>query len=768
MRLPLTLLATSFALSSLAADAASFVLAKRGCAADCAIVTGADPAPTVRRAAEELQDYTKRMTGVQLPIAAEAVGKSVRLRLVDDATLGDDGFRIVANGNVVEVLGGKRGVLYGAYELLETYGGVGWFAPWHTVVPSLDRFEVPLDLRVEQKPAFRMRDTSWFGTRVPEFAAHLRLNGPRRAISPEFGGDPYFRFAPGFGICHTVQLIMPPEEFAAAHPEYYGLVDGKRVTTGRVQLCLTNPDVLRICTERVLAAVRKYPELRFFGVSQGDSTRTVCKCENCLASDRKYGDAPSGTFLAFVNAIAEEVEKVRPDAVVETLAYRYTRKPPKGIKPRRNVMPCLCTIECDFSRPIPESDFKENVAFLNDIKVWREISPYLYVWDYTVNFRNYGYPLGNFKALQGNMRFFRESGVEMMFEQGDSQGPHAWFGELRTYLIAKLEWNPDADVAALTDRFFRGYYGPAADLARADFDEIHAMPRGGAADPVTIYEPFYATNYPDAFFARSAARWEEAAKRVQGMPECERAVAGGRFSSDYVRVMRFLKLHGDGRMIYLTKNPPSRLLEETRALSAAATRIVKLLDKKPPVRLSEEGNLNSNAVARIRDFAATDILNGCTGTAWLGVGDYVVPAAKGRKVADSEATGGQAYRFDASHHHWSGRLNAKRLVVDAGAKYRVRARIRVVRTGAEGEVFRAGVYDPDAKKDRRTVAIKAKDVKGDGYFLYDLFDWEPKGNEFLWISPGIFDMKKQKSNPSYSELLFNGIEMSQTATVPAR
>ena len=78
------------------------------------------------------------------------------------------------------------------------------------------------------------------------------------------------------------------------------------------------------------------------------------------------------------------------------------------------------------------------------------------------------------------------------------------------------------------------------------------------------------------------------------------------------------------------------------------------------------------------------------------------------------------------------------------------------------------MYDPDAKKDRQTVAIKAKDVKGDGYFLYDLFDWEPKGNEFLWISPGIFDMKKQKSNPSYSELLFNGIEMSQTATVPAR
>ncbi len=746
-----------------AALADGFIIAERGKAADCRIVVGANPAPTIRRAAEELQDYAERMTGVRLPLVESAAAgrKAVRLRLVNDAALGESGFRIGVAGCALEVSGGKRGVLYGVYEILEAYGGVDWLAPWRTIVPERERLEVPAGLNVERKPAFTMRDTSWFGARDPEFASHLRLNGPRRSYPEDLGGVSSFRFAPRLGVCHTVQGLMPPEEFAAAHPEYYGLVDGKRVTEGRVQLCLTNPDVLRICTERVLDAVRRNPDCRYFGVSQGDSTRTVCKCERCLESDRKYGDAPSGTFLAFVNAIAEEVEKVRPDAVVETLAYRYTRKPPKGIRPRRNVMPCLCTIECDYSRPIPESDFKENVAFLNDIKVWREISPYLYIWDYTVNFWHYGYPFGNFKALQGNMRFFRESGVEQMFEQGDGQGPYAWFGELRTYLIAKLEWDPDADVASLSDRFFRGYYGPAADLARADFDEIHAMPRGGAADPVTIYEKVNATNYPDAFFDRSAARWAEAAKRVEGRPEYARAVAGGRFSADYVRVMRYLLKHGDGSVVFLTRDRSRIATPEALELVEAAGRIVKLLDAKPPVRLSEGEAMNGSHVTRIRAFAKAKLLDGNADVARLGTDDFIVPQHRAKRVKDADAFNGSAYLFDASHHQWSGRLNASRLVVDAGAKYRMRVRIKVKTTGAPGEVFRAGVYDPDAKKDRKTVTIKAKDVKGDGYAWYEMSDWEPKGNEFFWISPGVFDTKKLKSNPAFTELYFDGIEIAR-------
>ena len=39
---------------------------------------------------------------------------------------------------------------------------------------------------------------------------------------------------------------MPPSEFYKKHPEYYSLINNKRIHE-HAQLCLTNPDVLKIC-----------------------------------------------------------------------------------------------------------------------------------------------------------------------------------------------------------------------------------------------------------------------------------------------------------------------------------------------------------------------------------------------------------------------------------------------------------------------------------------------------------------------------------------
>ena len=156
------------------------VFAERGKEAEYAIVIPAEAGASVRYAAEELRDYVRRMTGVELPIVGEGVGdvatrKAVYLR--DDggragrprpavmarpeaAPYQEDSFRIKVEGGNLYVIGGKRGVLYGVYELLETYGGVGWFSSWRTVVPKRESFAVPADLDDAQSPAFAMRSTS--------------------------------------------------------------------------------------------------------------------------------------------------------------------------------------------------------------------------------------------------------------------------------------------------------------------------------------------------------------------------------------------------------------------------------------------------------------------------------------------------------------------------------------------------------------------------------------------------------------------------------
>jgi hypothetical protein len=75
-------------------------------------------------------------------------------------------------------------------------------------------------------------------------------------------------------------------------------------------------------------------------------------------------------------------------------------------------------------------------------------------------------------VLQPNIRFFRDRDIEMMFQQG-SGNEDSEFHELRTYLIAKLLWNPDVDFDELMDEFLTGYYGAAGIHIREYIETLH-------------------------------------------------------------------------------------------------------------------------------------------------------------------------------------------------------------------------------------------------------------------------------------------------------
>ena len=50
-----------------------------------------------------------------------------------------------------------------------------------------------------------------------------------------------------------------------------------------------------------------------------------------------------------------------PQVAVDTFAYQYTRRPPKTIRPRPNVIVRLCSFECNFREPL---DHPSNAAFI--------------------------------------------------------------------------------------------------------------------------------------------------------------------------------------------------------------------------------------------------------------------------------------------------------------------------------------------------------------------------------------------------------------------
>ena len=113
-------------------------IAERGCEPSCRIVARGN-APSLTYAAEEFRDWVEKLTDVRLQIdGGETTGEAKTVTLAID-TADDDAFRISRRSDGIDIVGGKRGVIYGVYELLESIGGVKWLSSSTTVIPRLER-----------------------------------------------------------------------------------------------------------------------------------------------------------------------------------------------------------------------------------------------------------------------------------------------------------------------------------------------------------------------------------------------------------------------------------------------------------------------------------------------------------------------------------------------------------------------------------------------------------------------------------------------------
>lgn len=480
----------------------------------CTVLLDDDASQSQRYAAKEFASYVHKITGREINIAPTAVTNDVKLlitSLPEEDQLGDDGFSIyVEDGKVVVKGSRKRGALYGVYELLERFGGVRWYSSSFEKVPRKRQFLVPCDFTTVQKPDFKWRAPFWYDTALnPAFAARLRIYGPGfNSMKPFYGEDKPF-FGGGLGICHTFDKLCSPKIYFDEHPEYFSFTGGKRVKK-KTQLCLTNPDVLRIVTSNVLARIRQNPRAKFYGISQNDYYN-FCECERCAKVDEEEG-SHAGTLIRFVNAVAEKVALEFPDVFIETLAYQYTRKPPLKTKPAANVVPCLCSYECDFAHSISNGWYFENVKFCRDLVQWSKISDKLMIWDYSTNFRHYPQIFPDVYALASNIRFYRENSASMIFFNGAYQGVGAYLEELKAYLQAKLSWDADLNIEELMDDFFEGFYGKAGKLIREDLDEACSYFAERSFCNLSINDPLELSALPDDYFKKSLARQRKVLK----------------------------------------------------------------------------------------------------------------------------------------------------------------------------------------------------------------------------------------------------------------
>ena len=416
-----------------------------------------------RAVADTLNVYLKKALGVELPIASNIKGNKKYIHLKNNSDFLTDYMSLSFSEYSITVQGNNSKMLsYGVYEFLENFLGVRWYSTDLTVVPEITSFNIPLDKEIIYKPSVTTRTVhSRLFYKDSSFADKLKVSN-----------EAFPNYVPNARV-HTFHRFIPYDKFYDNHPEYYALRNGKRLAT---QLCLTNEKVLEIVKDSVASFFKKHDLSTVISVSQDDNTQ-YCMCDSCSEIHEREG-SPAGSMIYFVNQIAKSF----PNKTISTLAYQYTRKPPIT-RPESNVLITLCSIECDRSVPIDEGckDFQK------DLQGWSKLTQNIRIWDYTTQFTNFLAPFPNWATIKPNINLFVNNNAKWIFEQ-HSNNPSELF-ELRSYLMAKLLWNPDLDSDIIIKDFTNGYYGSGGIFIAKYIEEIQFQ--------LNEAKPFYLFLYGD-------------------------------------------------------------------------------------------------------------------------------------------------------------------------------------------------------------------------------------------------------------------------------
>ncbi|TWU28776.1 DUF4838 domain-containing protein [Novipirellula artificiosorum] len=714
-----------------------FMIAENG-KPQCVIVVAGQPSAAEQTAAIELQSILKQVTGAELPIQTcteveqdakqIVVGPSERFTdLLPNTQLdevGDDGIVIHGNGNALVLAGPRpRGTLYAVYSFLEDQVGCRWWTPTEDEIPHRPTLSIP-PLSITYSPKLKSREAYYRDAFEAKFSARQKLNGHSARTGPSLGGN--IRFT---DFVHTFFPFLPPKVYFDQHPEWYSLIDGKRVHE-KAQLCLTNDEMQAEMTRVVLERLAKNPGAKLISISQNDC-RGPCQCENCQAVVDEEG-SQAGPLLRFVNAISAVVEKEFPDVWVETLAYQYTRAAPLKVRPRSNVVVRLCSIECSFVETLGEGE--QNEPFRKDIEAWSKITPQLFVWDYVTNFSNYLVPHPNLRVLAPNVRFFVDHSVVGLFEQGDSQSGIGDFVRLRAWLLAHLMWNPDQDEEALIDEFLRGYYGPAAPHLR---DYLNLINDAGERDG--IYLRCFMTD-TSAWLTlddlnRATELFAKAESAVSGDAALAARVRRERLPLDHVWLSRYKSLKRSA----LIGNTPFAGPDD---LQAACEDFIRVCRREGVGNWRERHPFDERANLLIRKSGPPAALPpqaaGVPPADWIDYQDGEFSIARAGEwaefVEDTAASDGHAVRMPGNHFEWAASLPLSDDIASLNP-WHVYVAARCEATTQEGNAMTMGIYDSAEKKSVAHQSVLVQQAAGAEYRLYDLGTHTLSGSMYIWVAP---------------------------------
>jgi hypothetical protein len=693
-----------------------------------------------QHAANELAAFLKQVTGAEFRILVTdelprgmvlAVGRGkVQQLLAPDLKLDQlkpDGIVIETAGlNLILAGDEPRGTLYAVYTFLEDVVGCRWWSSKASTIPRKPTLTIP-EQHVRYVPPLEYRETFWYDAFDGDWAVRNKSNGMRAKLDAPRGGQISY----GGMFVHTFNRLVPDAMFAQ-HPEWFSERDGKRMGGPgvRSQLCVTNPEVKAYVLDQVLKWIPEHPEAGIISISQNDWD-AHCLCAECKQLEDAEG-SPMGPLLVFINDLAREVGKQYPDLAIDTLAYQYTRKPPRTVKPLPNVIIRLCSIECDFATPLTS---ETNQKFAEDIEGWSKICDRLYIWDYTTNFGHYLMPHPNLRVLGPNVRFFVANGVKGLFEQGAYQSYGAEMAELRAWVLAKLLWNPQLDDRKLVDEFLDGYYGPAAPPIRRYLTLLHDSVER-TKTYLAIWVPPTSAYLTFELMAEAEKLFNEAEAAVQGDADLLNRVQVARLPIRYVWGVRWFEFKGMARKQKIAWPGPPEYIGNYRTFMALceANQITKLSEGRPiaafgvrTVELDRQESPPPAGCENLREGAWVDLQDNGFNLWREGTGS----ALKHDDLASDKV----ASWMPGDHHEWATQQLLAVADLDPEATYGVYAAIRCEKIGEEGLGFTAGIYDAKNKQGLGYLSRQCKDITSDQYEVYKIASTKLHDQVYLWVAP---------------------------------
>jgi len=278
-----------------------------------------------------------------------------------------------------------------------------------------------------------------------------KLADPRQGLNPEL----FTKSA--LWLDHTAGYMIPKLMYHDTHPEYFAMRrDGTRqpktVKDSYVHLCMSNPDVQRIATERVLGWMRKQPNKRYFCITQGDGP-DWCQCEKCKAMDVEPGNY-SDRNLKFMNHIARAVQKEFPDNILLGLAYCGTDEPPAKVRPEKNVWMMYCPYWGVALSEVHPLTHPVNAEALRQLEGWLKMAPNnMAIYDYNM------YYCPSWDAMAEKLKWYSAKGIRGVWFCGAPSNFRGLFNYMTRNGVMR---DPNRDPEALKRQFVTETYGPAA------------------------------------------------------------------------------------------------------------------------------------------------------------------------------------------------------------------------------------------------------------------------------------------------------------------